>query len=125
MNFPKGLYYSTDHEWVRMEGNIATIGITDFAQDELGDIVYVDIDSVEEDLSKGDTFGIIEAVKTVSDLYCPVSGKVIEKNELLEDTPERINEDPYGEGWLVKIELSDKNELNGLLDAEGYKNQLS
>ena len=120
MNIPEELKYTKDHEWVKIEDGIATIGITDFAQKELGDIVYVDVDSLDEELNEEEVFGSIEAVKTVSDLFMPVSGEVIEFNETLEDQPELVNTDPYGEGWIVKVKVSDKNEDN-LLDAKAYK----
>lgn len=121
MNVPQELKYSSDHEWVRVEGNHAFIGITDFAQDQLGDIVYVDI-SVEEgeDISAGDIFGSIEAVKTVSDLFMPVSGKLVEINAALEDAPETVNSDPYTDGWILKIELTDDSDLDSLMDAAAY-----
>lgn len=121
MNIPQELKYSSDHEWVRVEGNHAYIGITDFAQDQLGDIVYVDI-SVDEgdDISAGDVFGSIEAVKTVSDLFMPVSGKLVEINEALEGAPETVNSDPYTEGWILKIELDDSSDLDSLMDAAAY-----
>ncbi|MGB6084405.1 glycine cleavage system protein GcvH [Moheibacter sp.] len=122
MNVPQELKYSKDHEWIRVEGNTAYIGITDFAQDQLGDIVYVDI-SVQEgdDIAEGETFGSIEAVKTVSDLFIPVSAKLLEINSDLESAPEKINSDPYGEGWIIKIEITDASELDALLDAAGYQ----
>ena len=107
MNTPSELKYTKDHEWVKLEGNVATVGITDFAQSELGDIVFVDVDTVDDDLNAGEVFGSVEAVKTVSDLYLPVSGKVIEFNEELEGEPELVNTDPYGKGWIVKVELSE------------------
>lgn len=119
MNTPSELKYTKDHEWIKIEGNIATVGITDFAQGELGDIVFVDVDSVDDDLSAGDVFGSVEAVKTVSDLYLPVSGKVIEFNDALEDEPELVNSDPYGKGWIVKVEIS--GEAEELLTAEQYQ----
>ena len=121
MNTPEGLKYTKDHEWISITGDIATVGITDFAQGELGDIVYVDIETVDETIDKNEVFGSVEAVKTVSDLFMPLSGEVIEFNELLEDTPEKVNTDPYGEGWMIKIKLSDSTEIETLLDAEGYK----
>lgn len=121
MEFPSELKYTKEHEWVRVDGDQATIGITDFAQRELGDIVYVEVETVDEDLGKDDVFGTVEAVKTVSDLYMPVSGKVLEFNENIEDAPEKVNEDPYGEGWMIKVQLSDKSELEDLHDAESYK----
>lgn len=122
MNFPENLKYSVDHEWVRMEGNDAVIGITDFAQSELGDIVYVDVDTVDEELEAGATFGSIEAVKTVSDLVLPVSGTIAELNPKLEDNPELINKDPYGEGWIVRVKGAKLKE--SLLDAAGYKKHI-
>ena len=106
MNTPSELKYTKDHEWIKIEGNIATVGITDFAQGELGDIVFVDVESVDEELNAGDVFGSVEAVKTVSDLYLPVTGKVIEFNDALEDEPELVNNDPYGKGWIIKLEVS-------------------
>ena len=121
MNIPVELKYNKDHEWVKIEGNIVTVGITDFAQGELGDIVFVDIDSVDDDLNAGDVFGSVEAVKTVSDLYLPVSGKVIEFNEALEGEPELVNADPYGKGWIVKVEIADGTDMSELLSAEQYK----
>lgn len=122
MNFPENLKYSVDHEWVRMEGSDAVIGITDFAQSELGDIVYVDVDTVDEDLEAGATFGSIEAVKTVSDLVMPVSGIIAELNPKLEDNPELINKDPYGEGWIIRVR--DAKVGDNLLDAAGYKKHI-
>ena len=121
MNIPAELKYSKDHEWVKLEGNIATIGITDFAQSELGDIVFVDVDSVDDELAHGEVFGSVEAVKTVSDLFLPVAGKVIEFNEELEDQPELLNSDPYGKGWIVKVELADNADQSELLSAEDYQ----
>ena len=121
MNFPENLKYSNDHEWVRVEGNEVFIGITDFAQGELGEVVYVDVTTEGETLSKGDIFGSIEAVKTVSDLMMPISGEVIEVNAKLEDEPELVNKDPYGEGWIIKASLADESELKDLLSAEAYK----
>ena len=121
MNIPEELKYTADHEWIMVEGNIAKIGITDFAQGELGDVVYVDIDPDIEELVKGDPFGTIEAVKTVSDLNGPLSGKVTEVNKLLVDNPEKVNTDPYGEGWMIKIEITDQSEIAGLIDSEAYK----
>ena len=121
MNFPKELKYSKDHEWLRIENDFAYIGITEFAQSELGDIVFVDLDSEGETLDKEEVFGSIEAVKTVSDLFMPVSGEVIEYNQLLNDNPELINSDPYGKGWIIKIKESDMHELTSLLDSEAYK----
>jgi len=121
MNFPENLKYSKDHEWVRVEGDTAYVGITDFAQRELGEIVYVDVTTVGESLSSGEIFGSVEAVKTVSDLLIPVSGEVAEMNAELEDKPELINEDPYGKGWIVKVALSDDSEVNALLSHSDYK----
>ena len=121
MNIPAELKYSKDHEWIRLEGEIAYVGITDFAQHELGDIVFVDIDTVDEDLEGEETFGTIEAVKTSSDLLMPVAGKVLEFNEGLEDAYEKVNNDPYGEGWLIKVQVANPADLAGLLDAEAYK----
>ena len=125
MNIPSNLKYTKDHEWVAIEGNTLTIGITDFAQSELGDIVYIDIDTVGESLNLDDVFGSLEAVKTVSDLFLPVAGEIAEFNEALEDQPELVNSDPYGEGWMVKVILSDKADLDNLLDAEAYKTLIS
>jgi glycine cleavage system H protein len=121
MNFPENLKYTKDHEWVSVENGIATVGITDFAQSELGDIVYIDIDGLDETLDQNEVFGSVEAVKTVSDLFMPVSGEVIEFNEDLEDAPENVNTDPYGSGWMIKIKVSDMAETEALLDAAGYK----
>lgn len=121
MNLPENLKYTKDHEWIRVEGDVAYIGITDFAQSELGDIVYVDIDTVDKEISQNDVFGTVEAVKTVSDLFCPLSGTVQEFNAKLEDSPELVNSDPYGEGWIIKLSISDASEIEGLLTAEGYR----
>lgn len=121
MNILDNLKYTKEHEWVKIEGDIATVGITDFAQKELGDIVYVEVDTVEETLDKGEEFGSIEAVKTVSDLFMPLSGEIIEFNEALEDDPELVNKDPYGEGWMVKIKMSNASEVEKLMDASAYK----
>ncbi|WP_103069956.1 glycine cleavage system protein GcvH [Aquimarina sediminis] len=121
MNVPQELKYSKDHEWIRIEDNIAYVGITDFAQGELGDIVYVELESLDEELSEGEVMGSIEAVKTVSDIFMPLSGTVIEINETLESNPETVNTDPYNEGWLAKIEISNPDEINVLLNANGYK----
>lgn len=121
MNFPENLKYSKDHEWIRVEGNIAFVGITDYAQSELGEIVYVDITSEGDTLAKEAVFGSIEAVKTVSDLFMPTAGKVVEVNTELEDKPELVNEDPYGKGWIIKVELADAAEANALLSAADYK----
>lgn len=120
MNIPKDLKYTKDHEWVRVEGDIGTVGITDHAQGELGDVVYVDIPNTEATLEAGATFGTIEAVKTVADMYAPVSGSITEVNSV-NDSPEVINRDPYGKGWLIKIRLANTSELQGLLDADAYK----
>lgn len=121
MNFPSELKYTKDHEWVKIEGNEAYIGITDFAQRELGDIVYIDINTVGDEVSKDDVFGTVEAVKTVSDLFMPVTATVTETNPELNDNPELVNSDPYGKGWMVKVTLSDAAEVEGLLDADAYK----
>ena len=121
MNFPDNLKYTKEHEWVRVEGNVAIVGITAFAQGELGDIVFVEVETEEEDLDQDEVFGSIEAVKTVSDLYMPLSGKVTEFNSKLEDEPELINNDPYGEGWIIKIDISDVEELGSLMDAAAYQ----
>jgi len=121
MNFPENLKYTKDHEWVRVEGNVATIGITDFAQSELGDIVYVDINTVGEELAHEEIFGTVEAVKTVSDLFMPVSGKVLEINPNLDATPDAVNKDPYGNGWMIKVEMKDATEVNALLSVADYK----
>ncbi|MED5354691.1 MAG: glycine cleavage system protein GcvH [Bacteroidota bacterium] len=121
METPLNLKYTKDHEWVSMEGNIATVGITDFAQRELGDIVYIEVETLGESLNADDVFGTVEAVKTVSDLFIPMSGKIIEFNESLDSTPEEVNSDPYGNGWMVKIEVKDHQELDNLLSAEDYK----
>ncbi len=120
MNFPEDLKYTPDHEWVKVEGNIGTIGVTDHAQGELGDVVYVDIASDLAEITKGTAFGTIEAVKTVSDIYAPVSGKVLEVNSALNDNPETVNQDPYGGGWMVKIEIANPSELDELLDVKAY-----
>lgn len=121
MNIPQDLKYTKDHEWVRVEGDTATIGITDFAQGELGDIVYVDVDSQGEMLAIEEVFGTVEAVKTVSDLFMPISGEVSELNASLESEPEKINTDPYGEGWIIKVKITDTSDLDSLLDAAAYK----
>ena len=121
-NIPADLKYTKDHEWIKVEGDKATIGITHFAQSELGDIVYVDIDTVGDELSKEDVFGSVEAVKTVSDLFMPVSGEVLEFNEALEDSPETVNSDPYNAGWIIKISITNLDDLNDLLSPEAYKN---
>ncbi|SDE13771.1 glycine cleavage system H protein [Pricia antarctica] len=121
MNIPSDLKYTKDHEWIQLDGEIATVGITDFAQGELGDIVYVEVETLDETLEKDAIFGTVEAVKTVSDLFLPLSGEIIEFNEALEDAPEKVNSDPYGEGWMVKIKISDISEVDGLLSAAEYK----
>lgn len=120
MNIPENLKYTKDHEWIRVEGDQAFVGITDFAQSELGEIVFVDIPTVGESLKQEEVFGTVEAVKAVSDLFLPASGEVLEQNALLEDQPELVNQDPYGEGWMIKISVSDPDELNNLLDAKAY-----
>jgi len=121
MNIPENLKYTKDHEWVKMDGDVATVGITDFAQGELGDIVYVDVDTVEETVGQNEVFGSVEAVKTVSDLFMPLSGEILEFNEILEDEPEKVNADPYGDGWMIRIRVSDLSETDSLLDAAAYK----
>jgi len=121
MNVPANLKYSNDHEWVRVEGNVAVVGITDYAQSQLGDIVFVDVQTQGETLEKGDMFGAIEAVKTVADAYMPISGKVLEVNAELESVPQLVNQDPYGKGWLIKIEMTEPAQVNALLSAEDYK----
>lgn len=121
MNFPDNLKYTKEHEWVRVEGETAVIGITDFAQGELGDIVYVEIETVGEELGKDEVFGTVEAVKTVSDLFMPVSGTVLEKNEAIDKDPESVNKDAYGAGWMIKVRLTNPGELNELMDAAAYK----
>lgn len=120
MNFPEELYYTKDHEWVRIEGNVGTIGVTDFAQSELGDIVYVEIDTLDDTVEAEGVFGTIEAVKTVSELFMPIAGTVIEFNEELEDRPELVNEDAYGDGWIIKADINDLTELDNLLSSEEY-----
>ena len=121
MNVKENLKYTKDHEWIKLEGNIATVGITDFAQSELGDIVYVEVETLNETLVKDDVFGTVEAVKTVSDLFLPMSGKIIEFNENLSDSPEFINDSPYDEGWIIKVEVSNPDEMSELLDNNQYK----
>ncbi len=121
MNIPSELKYTKDHEWIKIDGDIATVGITDFAQSELGDIVYVEVETLDETLDREEVFGTVEAVKTVSDLLQPLSGEIIEFNESLEDEPEKVNSDPYGEGWMVKIKLNTPSELDDLLSADAYK----
>ena len=121
MNFPQNLKYTNEHEWIRIEGDIAYVGITDYAQEHLGDIVFVDIPTVGETLEAGETFGTIEVVKTISDLFLPIAGEVLEQNEALEENPELVNKDPYGEGWLIKVKPADVKAVEDLLDAEAYK----
>ena len=125
MNVPENLKYSKEHEWVKVEGDSAIVGITDFAQSELGDIVFVEIDTVGDTIDADEVFGTIEAVKTVSDLFMPVSGEILELNEKLEDDPELVNTDAYGDGWLVKIKLSDASQLDNLMDAAAYKEMIN
>ena len=131
MNIPEELKYTSDHEWIKLETEkaedgsaIVTVGITDFAQGELGDVVFVEIESVGESMSKGDVFGTVEAVKTVSDLFMPVSGEIIEKNENLDNAPEQVNSDPYADGWMIRIKVTDQAELEELLDAAAYKDSV-
>ncbi len=121
MNVPENLHYTKDHEWISIEGDIATIGITDFAQGELGDIVYVEVETLDETIEAEEVFGTVEAVKTVSDLFMPLKGTVVAFNESLTDAPEAVNDDPYGAGWMIKVQLEDVNDQTGLLDAAGYK----
>ncbi|MFQ3182674.1 MAG: glycine cleavage system H protein [Polaribacter sp.] len=121
MKIPSALKYTKDHEWIKIEGNTATVGITEYAQGELGDIVYVDVDTLDDTVAEGDVFGSVEAVKTVSDLFMPLSGEIIEFNEELEDAPEMVNSDPYEKGWMIKIEISDSSQIDDLLDAEAYE----
>lgn len=121
MNFPNNVKYTEEHEWIRVEGDIAYVGISDYAQEQFGDIVFVDITTEGETLEKGEVFGTIEVVKTISDLFLPVAGEVLEQNEALADNPELVNQDPYGKGWLVKIKPNDANDINDLMDAEAYK----
>ena len=125
MNFPSNLRYTKDHEWVSLSGNIATVGITDFAQRELGDIVYVDIDTVGKELSAETIFGTVESVKTVSDLFLPLTGKILEVNPLLNSNPELVNTDPYGDGWMIKVEVADEAGFNNLMSAEAYSETVS
>ncbi len=124
MDFPKELKYTKDHEWIKIEGDTATIGITDFAQKELGDIVYVDINTIGDELGEGDVFGSVEAVKTVSDLFMPVAGEVLELNEEIDAEPELVNSDPYGKGWMIKIKLSNTADAEELMDSEAYEASL-
>jgi glycine cleavage system H protein len=121
MEFPEDLKYSKEHEWVLVEGNVATVGITDYAQDQLGDIVFVELPAIGDKVSKEDAFGVVESVKAVSDIYAPVSGKVLEVNDDLPDNPEMVNEDPYGDGWMIKIEMNDPVELQDLMSAAEYE----
>jgi glycine cleavage system H protein len=121
MNLPENLKYTKDHEWVQIDGNVLTIGVTDFAQSELGDIVYVDVDTLDEEVEANEVFGSVEAVKTVSDLFMPMTGEVTEFNERLEDAPELVNSDPYGKGWMIKVKASDLTQIEDLLDASSYK----
>ncbi|MEK9751094.1 MAG: glycine cleavage system protein GcvH [Flavobacteriaceae bacterium] len=125
MNIPTDLKYTKDHEWVKLEGTTAIIGITDFAQSELGDIVYVEVETLDESLDQDEVFGTVEAVKTVSDLFLPMSGKIIELNEDLDQEPELVNSDPYGKGWMIKVEVSDPSQYDGLLDAGAYEELVS
>jgi glycine cleavage system H protein len=122
MNIPEELRYTEEHEWVKLDGNVATVGITDFAQSELGDIVYLEIDSLDTEINSNEVFGTVEAVKTVSDLFMPVNGKVVDVNSSLEDNPEAVNDDPYGEGWIIKIEVSNPSDIDALMNSEEYKN---
>jgi len=121
MNFPEQLHYTKEHEWISINGNVATIGITEFAQGELGDIIYIDIETIGKELSADAVFGTVEAVKTVSDLFLPVTGTITEKNSLLDSQPELVNQDPYGDGWMIKMTVSDASQLSGLLDVNAYK----
>ncbi|WP_411894294.1 glycine cleavage system protein GcvH [Winogradskyella sp. A2] len=125
MNIPSELKYTKDHEWIKIEGDVATVGITDFAQGELGDIVYVEVDTLDESLDAEEVFGTVEAVKTVSDLFLPLSGEIIEFNEGLEDEPEKVNTDPYGDGWMIKLKISDDSQIESLLSADDYKELIS
>ena len=122
MNIPEELKYTEEHEWVRIEDNIAVVGITDFAQGELGDIVYLEIDTLDSQIDSNEVFGTVEAVKTVSDLFMPIAGKVVEVNPSLEDKPELVNDDPYGEGWIIKIDISEQSQIDSLLSPSDYKN---
>ena len=121
MNIPQELKYTKDHEWVKIDGDVATVGVTDFAQGELGDIVYVEVETLGETLEREEVFGTVEAVKTVSDLFLPLAGEILEFNESLENTPEKVNSDPYGEGWMIKLKISDQGQLSNLLSPEEYK----
>ena len=122
MKIPEELRYTEEHEWVKLDGNVATVGITDFAQSELGDIVYLEIDTLDSEINSNDVFVTVEAVKTVSDLFMPINGKVIEVNSSLEDNPEVVNDDPYGDGWIIKIEVSNPSDIDALMSFEEYKN---
>lgn len=121
MNFPEQLHYTKEHEWISVDGNVATIGITEFAQGELGDIIYIDIETIGKELNADAVFGTVEAVKTVSDLFLPVTGTITEKNPLLDSQPELVNQDPYGDGWMIKMTINDPSQLSGLLDVNAYK----
>ncbi len=121
MNIPQELKYTKDHEWVKIDGDVATVGVTDFAQGELGDIVYVEVETLGETLERDEVFGTVEAVKTVSDLFLPLAGEILEFNESLENTPEKVNSDPYGEGWMIKLKISDQSQMSNLLSPEEYK----
>lgn len=121
MNVPANLKYTKEHEWLRVEGDTAYVGITDYAQGELGEIVFVEVETVGETLKEGEVFGTVEAVKTVSELFLPIDGDILELNELLESAPEKVNEDPYGDGWMIKLTVSDASQIDGLLDADAYK----
>lgn len=121
MNFPENLKYTKDHEWISLEGDVITVGITEFAQKELGDIVYVEVETLDQTLERDEVFGTVEAVKTVSDLFLPLSGEIIEFNDSLESEPEKVNSDPYGEGWMIKVKVSDMSQWDDLLDANSYK----
>ena len=125
MNVPSELKYTKDHEWVKVEGDVATIGITDFAQSELGDIVYVEIETEGDSLDEGEVFGTVEAVKTVSDLFMPIKGEVIEVNETIESEPEAVNDDPYGKGWLIKVKIEDSSAVENLLSVDAYKEEIA
>jgi len=125
MNVPENLKYTEDHEWILVDGDTATVGITDYAQKELGDIVFIEVETIGEELAHGDTFGTIEAVKTVADLFMPISGEVLEKNDDLEDAPETINSDPFEAGWIIKVKMSDVSELDNLLSAEEYNKKIN
>ncbi|MCJ7758163.1 MAG: glycine cleavage system protein GcvH [Gillisia sp.] len=125
MNIPQELKYTKDHEWVKIDGDVATVGVTDFAQGELGDIVYVEVETLGETLERDEVFGTVEAVKTVSDLFLPLTGEIMEFNESLENTPEKVNSDPYGEGWMIKIKISDQSQVSNLLSSKEYKDLIA